>query len=277
MSAVITSRTGVSALRPWAIARSTMSRSVIMPTSLSFSLTGRLPTSSCAIAAAASRIVCSGLARYTSRVITSFTVFMSYSAGCTRQGSPRWWSSLVVRSFALARARAFARGGRAACGSLRARSLFRRVRTARRAAPPSRRMCLSRQRRMRSGGMAFALQRNERCARTFARWRRPRRLARRARGTRLWRQINAGAARLRQSDRDRLLGRARAMFAFAHVLDFLAHEFAGLRRGRLSFALILARTGDGRLIGHDNSPHQYRGCNRYATKYVRRLRASHRA
>src|SRR5262249_35933934 len=45
------------------------------------------------------------------------------------------------------------------------------------------------------------------------------------------RQVDAGAARLGQADRDRLLGRSRAMLAVANLVDLGAHEFARLGRG----------------------------------------------
>ena len=43
-------------------------------------------------------------------------------------------------------------------------------------------------------------------------------------------QIDAGLASLRQSDRNRLLGRSCAVLAFTNVFDLLAHELAGLCR-----------------------------------------------
>jgi hypothetical protein len=53
-----------------------------------------------------------------------------------------------------------------------------------------------------------------------------------------WRQFHAGASRFRQTDRDGLFRRARAMFAFADVFHFFADEFACLSRRRLSFSLV---------------------------------------
>jgi len=45
-----------------------------------------------------------------------------------------------------------------------------------------------------------------------------------------WRfEIHSRPTRLRQSDRDGLLGRTDAVFAFPHVMDFFADEFACLR------------------------------------------------
>src|SRR2546423_893471 len=54
-------------------------------------------------------------------------------------------------------------------------------------------------------------------------------------------QGNAGPARLRKPDGDRLLGRARAVLAFADVVDLLAHEFTGDGARRLSLARLFAR------------------------------------
>jgi hypothetical protein len=44
------------------------------------------------------------------------------------------------------------------------------------------------------------------------------------------------------------------MLAFAHVLDFLAHELAGLRRGRLAFPCILARSSNSFFTWHGITP-----------------------
>src|SRR6266542_2517717 len=75
----MTSRIFVSGDRPCATARTVMSRSVIMPTSRSFSPTGNAPASMSAIKHAASQTLCSGLAMQTSFVITSRT-FMACSS-----------------------------------------------------------------------------------------------------------------------------------------------------------------------------------------------------
>ena len=48
--------------------------------------------------------------------------------------------------------------------------------------------------------------------------------ARRRRG-----ELDAGAARLRQADRDRLFGRSCAVLALANVMDLFAHELTSLR------------------------------------------------
>src|SRR5207244_11868854 len=53
------------------------------------------------------------------------------------------------------------------------------------------------------------------------------------------RQIDAGAARLGQTDRNRLFRIACAMLTLTHMMHFLPYEFSGLRRGRFAFALIL--------------------------------------
>ena len=42
------------------------------------------------------------------------------------------------------------------------------------------------------------------------------------------RKLDAGLARLRQANRDRLFRGARTVLAFANVIDFLANEFTGL-------------------------------------------------
>jgi hypothetical protein len=55
-----------------------------------------------------------------------------------------------------------------------------------------------------------------------------------------WRQFNASATGLGESDRNRLLGRPRAMLSLAHVMDFFAHEFARLDGRRFAFGLVFA-------------------------------------
>src|SRR5687767_10633518 len=57
------------------------------------------------------------------------------------------------------------------------------------------------------------------------------------RGAPLLRQLHARLPRLRQTDRDRLLRRPRAVLAFTNVMDLLAHELARLRAGRLALTL----------------------------------------
>src|SRR5262245_59806094 len=51
-------------------------------------------------------------------------------------------------------------------------------------------------------------------------------------------ELDAGAPRFRESDRNRLFGRAGAVLAFADVVNLLAHELARLRRSRLASALV---------------------------------------
>jgi hypothetical protein len=62
--------------------------------------------------------------------------------------------------------------------------------------------------------------------------------------------MHACASSLRQPDRDRLLGRAYAMLALTHVMDFLSHELTGLRGRRLSRALVFARSLQCGFLGH---------------------------
>ena len=70
------------------------------------------------------------------------------------------------------------------------------------------------------------------------------------------REVDTGAPGLRQADRDRLFGRRGAMFSFAHVMDLLAHEFAGLRRGRLALPLVATRALQRLLFWHRHPLHQ---------------------
>src|SRR5512143_332051 len=51
-----------------------------------------------------------------------------------------------------------------------------------------------------------------------------------------WPESHSGPARLRQTDRDRLLGRAGAVLSLADVMHLLAHELPGLRARRLPLA-----------------------------------------
>lgn len=44
------------------------------------------------------------------------------------------------------------------------------------------------------------------------------------------RQLHSGSPRLRQTDRNSLFSVARAVLPLAHMMDFLAHEFARLTR-----------------------------------------------
>src|SRR6185369_1295843 len=64
------------------------------------------------------------------------------------------------------------------------------------------------------------------------------------------RQCDAGTAGLGQADCDGLFGRARAVLAFAHVLDFLAHELAGLGARSFALGLVFRRASFGIFLGH---------------------------
>src|SRR5438093_4334094 len=122
------SLTGVSAGKPSATARTAISRSVIMPTSRSFSATGSAPASSSAINCAASRIVCSGLATRTSLVIACFTFIAlppvqepaghaTRNAGARRNPSSRrlpshsWWDNARSGAFAFGSRRRYGADG----------------------------------------------------------------------------------------------------------------------------------------------------------------------
>src|SRR5438132_12255828 len=52
------------------------------------------------------------------------------------------------------------------------------------------------------------------------------------------REIDAGPARLRQPDRNGLLGRAGAVLALPDMFHFLAHKFTRLSAGCLALALV---------------------------------------
>jgi hypothetical protein len=68
------------------------------------------------------------------------------------------------------------------------------------------------------------------------------------------RQPNASAPRFRESDRDRLLRRSSAMFAFANMMHFLAYEFSGLRARRFPFSSVFSRSLDDVFFWHRSSP-----------------------
>src|SRR5438105_2316059 len=110
---------------------------------------------------------------------------------------------------------------------------------------------MSRQRRRCCRRTSFAFQRAAHGARTSRRRfatasskRALRALARALRSFAFFRrlQVHARSARLRQSDGNGLLRRARSMFAAADVMHLLAHELARLRARRLSLALIATRS-----------------------------------
>jgi hypothetical protein len=57
----------------------------------------------------------------------------------------------------------------------------------------------------------------------------------------LWRrQFDSGPTRLGETNGDRLLWRAGAVFAFPNMFHFFAHELARLRRRRFAFKLVSA-------------------------------------
>src|SRR5262249_52683910 len=68
------------------------------------------------------------------------------------------------------------------------------------------------------------------------------------------RQLHPRSARLGQPDRDRLLGRPRAVLALPDVPDLLVYELAGLRARRLAlFGILLSALGD-LLLRHGSPP-----------------------
>src|SRR5689334_24050219 len=71
-----------------------------------------------------------------------------------------------------------------------------------------------------------------------------------ARSRRGFAELDAGAPRLREPDRDRLLGRSGAVLALAHVMNLLAHELARLRRRRLPRTLVGACAPERFLLRH---------------------------
>src|SRR5947208_16600454 len=70
-------------------------------------------------------------------------------------------------------------------------------------------------------------------------------------GARWWStELDSGAPRFRQSDGDCLLRGSGAVLSLAHVMDFLAHEFAGLSRRRLTRALVPTSSFYGFFLRH---------------------------
>jgi hypothetical protein len=65
---------------------------------------------------------------------------------------------------------------------------------------------------------------------------------------------NAGASGLGEPDSDRLFRRPGPMLTAANLVNFLANEFAGLGRGRLSLTLVFKRSLDCSLVWHRYSP-----------------------
>ena len=124
---------------------------------------------------------------------------------------------------------------------------------------------LPRQRLPRSRAMAFAPQGALRSSRTL--WRGPSRAAstglRRGPGTPLCRrfrarrrptELDARSTGLRESDRNRLLARARAVLPFADVMHFLADELTSLRARRFPLASVSPRALDRHLFRHEYPP-----------------------
>jgi hypothetical protein len=66
------------------------------------------------------------------------------------------------------------------------------------------------------------------------------------------RQLYSGPPRLGQTNGDRLLRRAGAVFAFPNVFHFFAHKLARLGGRRLAFALIFARAFNWFFFWHNN-------------------------
>ena len=121
------------------------------------------------------------------------------------------------------------------------------------------------QRFPRSRAMAFAPQGALRGSRTL--WRGPSRAAstglRRGPGTPLCRrlrarrrptELDARSTGLRESDRNRLLARARAVLPFADVMHFLADELTSLRARRFPLPPVSPRALNRHLFRHENPP-----------------------
>ncbi len=152
---------------------------------------------------------------------------------------------------------------RSLCGAPRASACPRRFlrgrRTGARAAASRDGARVPRQRRLRRRRAPLALQRAPHGTRPLRRrplagapgslLRAATRLGRR-RSIRGRRQLHTRAARLRKADRDRLLGRARTVFSFPHMFDFLADELPRLGRGRLPGAFVRAGPSNGLLFWH---------------------------
>jgi len=67
------------------------------------------------------------------------------------------------------------------------------------------------------------------------------------------RHLYTCSPRLRQTDRDRLLCRSRAVFPFTDVVDFLANELACLCRWRFALSLVAPSALDRFSFGHRSS------------------------
>ena len=121
--------------------------------------------------------------------------------------------------------------------------------------------CLSRQRAMRSRAARLLAQRRFGGTRAFPRGAAALRAFReialgfspgrtRRSAFRRRRQLYAGASRLGQTNRDRLLCIARTVLAFADVMHLLAHKLAGLGRSGFTFGRIAMRAFDRRSFRH---------------------------
>src|SRR5215213_1549175 len=66
-------------------------------------------------------------------------------------------------------------------------------------------------------------------------------------------QLHSRTASFGQSNRNRLFGGTRAMFAFANVMDLFAHEFSCLGRGRFALSLVPACSSKRLFLWH-NTP-----------------------
>jgi len=67
-------------------------------------------------------------------------------------------------------------------------------------------------------------------------------------------ELDAGSTGLRESDRNRLLRRARAVLPFADVMYFLADELTSLRARRFPLSLVSPRALDCLLFRHEYPP-----------------------
>lgn len=147
---------------------------------------------------------------------------------------------------------------RANCGPCRATPLCG-------AAPPCATSGLPGERRMRNRVPAFAAQRVGSCAGALYRWLSPPAAAfaqvaqslatnpLRASALFGWRKLDTRSPRLRQTNRNGLLGGSSAVFAFTYMLNFLANEFACLCRGRFTLFCIATGALDHILFWHGQS------------------------
>src|SRR6202011_3052075 len=87
------------------------------------------------------------------------------------------------------------------------------------------------------------------------------------------RNVDARSPRLRQTNRNGLLGGSSAVFAFAYMLNFLANEFACLCRGRFTLLSIAMCTLDYIFLWHGQSFRETNVGDRRAFKRWRRRTA----